>query len=785
MGSAETGAAASPREGTKAISVPGEAISDHLLPFNKIKGETRKRLLPHAFETISKGKVEAYEADGWVVEKELKTRTKMRREKRHEQAFEDRVWAMCAQLQFPHLNRDGSFKLSYGAAPSATQQIDIFAADEESVLLIECKSSETIRHGQFKKEVEAISGRREGIVRRVKEEYPDHKIRFLLATNNYTLSAQIKERVEGAQIFHVDEDTVEYYLRLAEHLGAAAKYQLLGALFAGSKIPNLEPEVPAIRGSMGGYTYFSFAIEPARLLKMSYVLHRNQANSALMPTYQRLIKKSRLRKVAEFVEGGGFFPNSIILNIETGKRRGGLQFDLAPKSPGPSKIGLLHLPQTYRAAYVIDGQHRLYGYADSSRTETDLVPVVAFVDLPREEQVRLFMQINENQQAVPKNLRNTLNSDLLWASDDYRQRAKALRLRIAQHLGEQKSSPLFDRVIIGENAKTHTRSITIDAIDNGLRRGNFIGTFTKAGAKEVGTFYAGDNQPTADLLIPFLEASFEILKEGLPAQWQYGSAEGGFVFMNNGVEALLRVLSDIVETVVENEGVNPLSTSTAEMIEACRPYLESLVDHLEGLSREEGIEYRTSYGSGAGSKYYRKLQQAVRAARPDFEAPGLDEWEKAQDKQYTNQAREIVGDLEAFFKKDIRERLEDEYGKDWERLGVPRKIRKESAERAIEKNLDLDPSEQVGGWDMMYIVDYYEVIKSCTNAVWESRFAARYTRPEDEDLSGTWKNRLGWIKRLNPIRNEVSHGGAISEEDYAFLVDLREWLLTEEADGAV
>ncbi len=99
-------AEANAKKETKAISVPGEAINDHLLAFNKIKGETRKRLLPHAFETISKRKVEAYEADGWVVEKELKTRIKMRREKRHERAFEDRVWAMCAQLQFPHLNRD-------------------------------------------------------------------------------------------------------------------------------------------------------------------------------------------------------------------------------------------------------------------------------------------------------------------------------------------------------------------------------------------------------------------------------------------------------------------------------------------------------------------------------------------------------------------------------------------------------------------------------------------------------------------------------------------------------
>src|SRR5579875_2686560 len=115
------------------------------------------------------------------------------------------------------------------------------------------------------------------------------------------------------------------------------------------------------------------------------------------------------------------------------------------------------------------------------------------------------MQINENQQAVPKNLRNTLNSDLLWESDDLAERARALRLRVAQHLGEQKTSVLFDRVIIGENTKSNLRCITIDAINNGLQRGNFIGRYSKTTAKSIGTFYAGSNQATFDALIPFLE----------------------------------------------------------------------------------------------------------------------------------------------------------------------------------------------------------------------------------------------------------------------------------------
>lgn len=754
---------------------PGEAIRDHLLDGKKIASEVRKRLATHITKTVAKGAVEEYEQEGWVVDQQLKARTRIRKEKPHDLAFEDRVWATLARLQFPLLNRDRTFALTYGAAPSERQQVDVFAADDEVVLIVECKSTEAIRPGQFKKEIEAIAGQRGGIIRRVREEYPDRKVKFILATNNFTVSKQIAERIEGADIAHFTEDTVDYYLRLAEHLGAAAKYQLLGALFAGTKIPNLEPTVAAIRGSMGGHSYYSFAIEPARLLKMCYILHRNQANSAMMPTYQRLIKKSRLKKVGEFVEGGGFFPNSIILNIET-KRR--LRFDRAANSPDSVKIGVLHLPQTYRAAYVIDGQHRLYGYANSDRSSKDLVPVVAFVDLPREEQVQLFMQINENQQAVPKNLRNTLNADLLWESENLQQRAKALRLRIAQHLGEQKTSPLFDRIIIGENTRSYTRCITIDAVDNGLARGNFIGRFTKTQAKKVGTFYAGENQATADLLIPFLEYAFAVLSEGLEAQWKLGAAEGGFVFINNGIEALLRILSDIVENVEARRGISPLTADPDEIGRSCERYLEPLIEYLNGLSFDEGAEYRKLYGSGGGLRYYRKLQQVLHDALPDFDAPGLEEWIRAQDEQFTKESFGIVSALEAFFKEDIRQRLEDEFGSDWEREGVPRKVRKKTADAATDRNLDLGADEQVSAWDMMNIVDYYEVLVA-NHTLWQSRFAEHYTRPQDQDLS-KWKDRAGWVKELSPIRNNLAHGRGISEQDYALLVEIREWLLNPE-----
>ena len=205
----------------------GDIIRDHLIVTKKIPAETRRRLLDYDEIGIRKSQREEYEVDGWVFERELKTKLKMRRLKAHDLAFEDRVWAALARLQFTHMNAARSFTLRYGEAENEAQQIDVFAADDEVVLVVECKSTATVgRAGQFKTEIEALQGKREGLMRRIREEYPQHKIKFIFATNNYTLSDEVKLRIAAANVFHIDEYTVEYYLELAGHLGPAAKYQV-------------------------------------------------------------------------------------------------------------------------------------------------------------------------------------------------------------------------------------------------------------------------------------------------------------------------------------------------------------------------------------------------------------------------------------------------------------------------------------------------------------------------------------------------------------------------------
>lgn len=763
-------------------ALPGELLRDALLPTRSIPAEIRRRLSPYEYATVPQKRVEEMEQDGWIVERKLKRTIKMRKPKPHDIAFEDRVWVAFAKMQFNFMNRDRTMTIRYGSSAAECQQADVFAADDEVVFVIECKSSESVRTHQFKKEVEAIQGQKSGILREIKKEFPTHKVRFILATNNFGISSQTAERIDAAGLVHMDEDEIDYYIELADHLGRASRYQLLGSLFAGTKIPNLDPTVVAIEARMGGHKYYSFSIEPERLLKMAFILHRNKANTNLMPTYQRLIKKTRLKSVAAFVDGGGYFPNSLILSLDTGRR--GLRFEAFAKHEGETRAGILHLPQNYRAAYVIDGQHRLYGYADSERASTDLIPVVAFADLERSDQVRLFMQINENQQAVPKNLRNTLNADLLYDSPDRRLQIKALKLQIAQQLGEAKSSPLYGRVIIGENAKSAIRCITIDAITRGIERTNFLGSFTKTEVKDMGTFYRGSNDATIGPLTDYLALCFDYVREGLETQFRLGSAEGGFVFMNNGVEALIRVFGDLVDHVVAASDYNPRDYTPTELFEEAQYFLDPLIEYFDSLDSAEGKEFRGLYGSGAATKYWRQLQLAIAEARPKFDPPGLVEWLSNEEKQFNSEAREMVSELEEFLKADIRKRLEDEFGANWFKAGVPQKIRVEAGKLAVERNAELALGEEVEEWDCLYIVDYQTILTQ-DNDLWKRLFEKRYTRPGDETKPGGWKARSNWIAHLNDLRKVVTHaqGRSVTVDEHEFLVTLVTWLVRGQADN--
>ena len=756
---------------------------DKLVSGKELVGVKKRRSQIYVYEKFEYELQSKRENEGWVVDKELKSLVRMKRPKPLDEQYEDEVWCLLANLGFSIMNRDRHLEISYVKnGESTTKQIDVFAADEETVLFVECKCATSGKKGDFKTELEAINGIKEGLFQAVRQEkeFKGKKPKYIFATKNYEITDPDRKRMKELKLYHFDEYGIKYFSELAKHLGTCARYQLLGALFAGDKIGAMENRIPAIEGAMGGYTYYSFSIEPEKLLKLAYVLHRNEANCDMMPTYQRIIKKSRLKEIRKFIDNKGFFPNSLIISIDTNGKK--LRFDPAPAvsqvENAISRIGILHLPKLYRSAYIIDGQHRLYGYAESKHAADNTVPVVAFVNLEKDKQVELFMEINENQKAVPKNLRNTLNADLLWTSEDKNKQRKALRLHIAQRLGELQSSPFFNRIVIGENETSAYCCLTIDTIENGLKSTHFLTRFGKDNVEiESGTFDRGSNEATREILLPFLMEAFQYFRNELPEEWERGDSDLGVLTINNTIHALIRILNDIVDFLVEKEKINPKIMDTSALVEAAEPYLAPLVSYFGSISEKDREGIRKNYGSGGKARVWRSFQSIINEANPDFNPEGLKEWIRDNSKQFNAESYTLLQDIELIIKEDFANKLKKKYQEKWLTQGIPPKVYKQANALMGTQNYENSINgidKTVNIWDCVSVANCRDIAIFGSN--WTDLFENSYTRPEERSISGGKTAKTDWIKKYAAIASNSNASYSFSEEEYLFLKAIHSWL---------
>ncbi|EGO7900078.1 DGQHR domain-containing protein, partial [Enterococcus faecalis] len=580
--------------------------------------------------------------------------------------------------------------------------------------------------------------------------------------------------MDSKNIVHFDEETFNYYSDLTTHLGSAARFQLLGYLFSGQKIPELNNKIPAIEGKMGGYKYYSFSIEPEKLLKIGYVLHRNNANNQMMPTYQRVIKKSRLESIQSFVDEGGFFPNSLIINID----KQGLLFDRSSSQVDDSisKLGILHLPNIYRSAYIIDGQHRLYGYANSEYAASNTVPVVAFVDLDKKEQVKLFMDINENQKAVSKNLRTTLQADLLWESDNVAERQLALKCRIAQRLGEDFDSPLYGRIIIGENSKTEDQCIKLDTIKRALDKSNFLDMYDRHGESLLrkGTFDTGNNEETMHKLLKLFKETLFYIKNNVE-EWDTSDLSNRFVVINPGIYSLIRVIDDVINYYTEVENQEILDLTQEGLMYYIQPFLDSIVNFFDNVTEEAKNRLKSMYGGKRDIFYWRTLQLSISNEIIGFRPDGMEKYWRDNDKRFNDESYNMIRETEKFLNTDFKNKLESYYGEDWFKLGLPKKVYDESIKLAASKNYNKKRNEEVEPWSCLNTIHYREIAIHGKN--WGEIFSIPYTMPGEESISGGKNAKTKWIEKFSRIRNENHHTYSISEEEFLFLKQVYEWLI--------
>ncbi len=729
----------------------------------ELKKAAKERKSAVVEEKVSAEKVKSYENNGWEIVREYANGSaKMKKSKSIGDLFENEVWNIFYKMGFKVMNAKNDFKLDYAEGNSTSKQIDVVAIDDEVCLLIECKSTERQDNSTtWKTTLEAINGNFGGFCKEIKKNYPGRKIKYIFATKNYVIGKADIDRMENFKITNFDYETITYYNELVNHLGSAARYQLLGNLFAKTPIKGMNDTVPAIEGKMGGLTYYTFLIEPERLLKLAYILHRNKANHSMMPTYQRIIKRDRLKNIREFVDKGGYFPNSLIVSIDTENK--GIRFDkITSKTENNlSRIGYLYLPKTYQSLYVIDGQHRLYGYSDSKYATNNSIPVVAFIDMKKEDQVKMFMDINENQKSVSKSLRNTLNIDLLWNSKLYAQRQEALMLDIGQSLGEDCRSPLYGRVVTGENTSNGKRCITLEYIKDALKQSNFFNIYKKNKNEIVsyGTFDKIDNDKTKMLFYNFLVKCIKLISQHCNEEWEKGN--DGFLSINNMIYAIIKVINDVVNITLQKEG-KTIVDNTQELYEKAEELLFCVADTIKELNPDVAKEIKTAKGGAAKKVSWRKLQVEIHNKYSQFTNENLEEYIK----ENCANNNPVASDYITRIKNKLIRLFKDKLGNDerWMYKYLPEKLKDELIKQYSIENYKRNSTgneELVNEWDYISFKEIKQIATYKSN--WSDFCQNILTKP---NIKTNKADVIKWLTELELANNKISNGQSILTSEF-------------------
>lgn len=323
--------------------------------------------------------------------------------------FEDRVRDFFKQLKLEWVS-----ETKFNIAPRGqANQIDVAAKINRALIIIECKASGKRSEKDFRSEIlefkQKIRLATQGISH-VPEVSDCNKIIPVFATSRCRPTAANLELLTASQpnILHVDEQFLQYYDDLYDKIEVYAKYSLLADLKIRPQ-ENEKLDIPSISSDLRGIKTFLFLVDPKKLLKYTYVARREVGAEEF---YQRMIEKQRILKIQKFIdESLGIFPTNLVISL---KNNNDWEFQPSQKirwefksMPKEIEAGILTIKNNYGNCWVIDGQHRLYSFANSK--SNCLVPCIAFANVNMPKERSFFLEINREQKPI--------KSDLIWDLD--------------------------------------------------------------------------------------------------------------------------------------------------------------------------------------------------------------------------------------------------------------------------------------------------------------------------------------------------------------------------------
>ena len=395
--------------------------------------------------------------------------------------FEERFRVILERMGFSDVNGGRAFRLG-------DHQIDACGGIDDTLLVFDCTITRGRRNTarQVRTKIEQWRARSRAVLEGVRS-HPVysryHSVEFAIAANAPVSQTDVEYGRNGRPIIPVlNRQQIEYLERITLDLGPYAKYKL--ATLLGVRIRRATRPIPAIRvvdRHKPLYIFFAVAKEIAELAFVP------QAEAGFSFFYQRLIKRSKIRAITDYVaEIARPFPNSVVISMDRDPAFRPTSHD-GEASGGPDypeiTPGILELPAEYGCCWVVDGQHRIYGSAMSA---TEVLLPVTLIPANNLERAKYFLDVNSNQTKIDPNLLWYLRGVLTPDEPEGRISLTCQKL-------DDIESPLRGKIKIPPRGSGRSRPIRLSGICDAVLRNHILSLQPyRAGEPDVVRHLASD-----------------------------------------------------------------------------------------------------------------------------------------------------------------------------------------------------------------------------------------------------------------------------------------------------
>ena len=497
-----------------------------------------------------------------------------------------RVWALFESAGFATEPNTGNPRTEHKIElnEGVTKPVDLFARDRDLKITIVGSNKSGAR----------IDGLYDHIAGLNELRVASKADAALFVATGRELNDEVVRYLRRKEINVWTERQLRYYEALVEAIGTYAKYEIIHSLGIPTADQKIKITVPAIalkqprRASANGVELYAFTLPAATLLQISSVLRKAKANAF---TYQRILSRERLPRIAEFLKkSSAILPTCIVAHLSEDTSVELMPQEVQRKFGRDQLVVALTIPSEYSSLEIIDGQHRLFGFARTPKKvmEQFNLVIVGIRKLSTDQRSRTFVAINDKAKRVDPSLVSFLqytDNETICRRNPY-----LMAIKIAVELN--KRDPFKNAIRLWDDGP---QIITLKGVsgydlkgmvgENGLLRKYY----PNSSAGYVGV----------------LRLYFEVIQKSFDAEWR--DPKKYIIATNRGVTAFFKLLKSILKN--EQGRIDERKMQSYLHIIKIR-----WVRHTWETSKLD-----TSYSASQGWKqFHRDLVRTIQKDRPSF-----------------------------------------------------------------------------------------------------------------------------------------------------------------------